>query len=170
MAFTIPWYFIRSAAHLAVTRKKCPSTTTDIFGRCWRPPFYHDFRRFRRRLNFFLVSEALYCHILGQIMVDDRPARGRCQFFDFASDFGLWPIFSGYGAVMSVSLADLFFRSHDLAHVARCNSLWSGPWVPEVSISVRLSVPHHCWLLAFIFGISIFVPSVLSCTQFSPAP
>jgi hypothetical protein len=37
----------------------------------------------------FLVSKARYCNGLGQIMVDGRPARGRCQFFDFASDFGL---------------------------------------------------------------------------------
>jgi hypothetical protein len=39
--------------------------------------------------TFFLVSEALYCHGLGQIVVDGRSARGTCRFFDFTSDFGL---------------------------------------------------------------------------------
>jgi hypothetical protein len=36
-----------------------------------------------------LVSNALYWHGLGQIVVHGRPTRGRCRFFDFASDFGL---------------------------------------------------------------------------------
>jgi hypothetical protein len=39
--------------------------------------------------TFFLISEARYCNGLGQIVVDGRPARGRCRFFDFASDFRL---------------------------------------------------------------------------------
>jgi hypothetical protein len=132
--------------------EKCPSTTTGTFGRCWRPPstmilvgFMVDWK------TFFLVSDALYCHGLGQIMVDGPPARGRCWFFDFAFDFGLWPTFSGCRAVMSVYLADLFFHSRYLAHIAWYNSLWSGPWVPDVSLSVRLTVPHDCWLLVFIF-------------------
>jgi hypothetical protein len=38
--------------------------------------------------TFYLVLEALYCHGIGQIMVDGHPARGRCQFLDFASDIG----------------------------------------------------------------------------------
>jgi hypothetical protein len=84
-------------------------------------------------------------------MVDGRPARGRCQIFNFASDFVVRSTFLGCEAMMSVSLADLFFHSRDLAHVARCNILWSRPWVPDVSLSVRLSVPHDCWLLDFIF-------------------
>jgi hypothetical protein len=39
--------------------------------------------------TFFLVSEALYCHELGLIMVDGRPTCGRYRFFDFSSDFRL---------------------------------------------------------------------------------
>jgi hypothetical protein len=42
-------------------------------------------------------------------MVDGHLERDRCRFFDFASNFGLWPTFSGCGAMMSVSLSDLFF-------------------------------------------------------------
>jgi hypothetical protein len=92
------------------TRRKVSIYHDWHFRSLLKTPFYHDFGPFRGRLkNFFLIFDALYCHRLGQIMVDGRPARGRCWFFDFASDFGLWPTFSGCGAVMSVSLADLFF-------------------------------------------------------------
>jgi hypothetical protein len=41
------------------------------------------------------------------------------------------------------------FPSCDLAHVARCNRLWSRLWIPDVSLSVRVSIPHDCWLLDF---------------------
>jgi hypothetical protein len=56
--------------------------------------------------------------------------------------------------MMSMCLVGLFFHSRNLAHVARCNSIWSRPWVLEVSLYVRLSVPHDCWLLALIFKIA----------------
>jgi hypothetical protein len=46
--------------------------------------------------------------------------------------------------MMSVSLADLFFPSRHLAHVARCSRLWSGSFVPDLSLSVQLSIPHTC--------------------------
>jgi hypothetical protein len=92
--------------------------------------------------TFFLVSEALYCHGLGKIVVDGRPERGRCRFFDLNSDFGLRPTFSGCEAMMSVSLADLFFL---FPQPSSCCS------VQDVSLSIRLSVRHYCWLLAFIF-------------------
>jgi hypothetical protein len=42
-------------------------------------------------------------------VVDGHLVRGRCRFFDFVSDFWLQPSFSCCGAVMSVSLVDLFF-------------------------------------------------------------
>jgi hypothetical protein len=91
---------------------------------------------------FFWFWGPLYCHKLGQIMVDGRPVCGRCRFFDFASECDLFRL---WARDVSVSTR-LFFHSHDPVHVARCSCLWSGPWVPDVSLSVWLSVPHDCWL------------------------
>jgi hypothetical protein len=124
--------------------EKCPSTTTDTFGRCWRPPSTTIL------VGFVVDCKTVFSRFRGPLMLQIRANCGRWSS-GVDVDFGLWPTFAGCGAVMLVSLADLFFCSRDLAHVARCNSIWSGPWVPDVSLSVPLSVPHNCWLLAFIF-------------------
>jgi hypothetical protein len=44
-------------------------------------------------------------------------------------------LFRLWGRDVSVSIR-LFFYFHDPAHVARCSSLWSEPWVPDVSLSI----------------------------------
>jgi hypothetical protein len=147
-----PQEFMNQLYLLAITRRKVSIYHDWHFWSLLKtPPSTMILGGFVVDWKTILISEVLYCHRLGKIMADGCLEHGRCRFFNFASNFGLWPTFSGCGAVMSVSLADLFFCPCDLAHVARCNSLWSGPWVPNVSLSVRLSVPHHCWLLAFIF-------------------
>jgi hypothetical protein len=97
--------------------------------------------------TFFLVLEVLYCHGLGQIMVDGRPAYGRCRFSILRPILESIDLFRLWGRDVCVSSGLFSFL--------RASSHWSMQqsmiWTMDPRCQPLRLIICSTWLLATCF-------------------